>query len=459
MSKEKILSILNNKQILILGFGKEGKSTYRFLCEHIPYAIINIADKNAEAYDSEIIQEKHRFLSGNDYLNHIKSHDIIIKSPGISLKNHSHLIKNKTITSQTDLFLRAYAKQCIGITGTKGKTTTASFIYHVLQKLHIPSLIAGNMGIPLFDILPQISEKDRIILELSSHQLEFIQKSPSISLLLNLFEEHLDHYHSFYDYQLAKLNIASYQQNEDIFIYNTSDSLINEHLKKAAYIAQRKGFSYYPHPHSVCYIKENQFVFKPQEEEIFLFELNHNFPLKGKHNIQNCCAGLLAVLLAENISDYKLLKEAFYSFQSLPHRLEYVATINGVAFYNDSISTIPQATLAALEAIDNVNTLILGGMDRGIDYSSLVHVFIHSNVEHFIFTGKAGERMMKLCDFPLHKKFYFSNDYKEIIAIAQKHTRQGCSCLLSPAAPSYDAFKNFEERGDVFKQYVLLLQK
>ena len=454
MSKNIILNCLKDKKILILGFGREGKSTFRFINENISNPRITVADENPNTDISEILQHKYPCILGNDYLQNITNYDIIIKSPGISLKKHFHLIQNKIITSQTDLFLQAYANQCIGITGTKGKSTTTNLIFHIFQKLNIPSLMAGNMGIPLFDIIPQLKEEDKIVLELSSHQLEFIQKAPHIALLLNLFEEHLDHYNSFYDYQSAKFNIATYQQPNDYFIYNACDELVLLRLIEKNPSSQKIGFSYYPYNKSSCYVKENRFIFKKNENEITLFKIDDTFPLKGNHNLQNTCAALLAVLLSENISDYAQLQKAVYSFQSLPHRLEFVATINGISFYNDSISTIPQATLAAIEAIKNVNTLILGGMDRGIDYTPLIKIFTDSVVENFIFTGKAGERMMHLCPKPTHKNFYFSNDYTEIVAMAKQITRKNCCCLLSPAASSYDAFKNFEERGDVFKKLI-----
>ncbi len=454
MGKNDIISCLENKRILLLGFGREGKSTLNFINENIQNADVTIADAN-EKLDIEAFKTtKYKFVLGESYLQIIDNYDIIIKSPGISLKNHLHLIQGKNITSQTDLFLQAYRNQCIGITGTKGKSTTATLVYHILKSLHTSVLFAGNIGIPLFDIISQIDKKDKIVLELSSHQLEFIRKSPAISVLLNLFEEHLDHYISFYDYQLAKLNVARYQSSSDSLIYNINDDLVNKLLKTKTIASKLYGFSDTYNETATCYVQDNYFMLKCNHKEEKLFAIDDSFPLKGKHNLQNVAAAIIAVKLACPTLDYQQLKRTIESFRPLPHRLEYVATIDDVVFYNDSISTIPQATIAALQALDNVNTLILGGMDRGIDYTPLKQIIIESAVKNFIFTGKAGKRMMQMCQQPKGKNFYFSNDYKNIVALAKKITAKHHICLLSPAAASYDAFKNFEERGEIYKAFI-----
>lgn len=454
MSKDTILAQLKNRRILLLGFGREGKSTYQFINEHYPDADLTIADANPDVDTSIIKNKAHRVITGNNYLDIIPHYDIVIKTPGISLKHHSHLTKKTIISSQTDLFLHAYADHCIGITGTKGKSTTTSLIYHILQSLGQPSLIAGNIGIPLFDIIPKIGKEDKIIIELSSHQLEFIRKGPAIAVLLNIFEEHLDHYNSFYDYQSAKFNIAIKQNENNCFIYPVSDPLINQLISEKQPVSQSKGVSLHPHKQALCYVNDHHFVLRLSEKEEILFAITDKIPLKGKHNLQNVCAALLAVVLSQKTINSSALEKAVYSFKSLAHRMEYVATVNQIDFYNDSISTIPQSTIAALEAIENVNTLILGGMDRGIDYTPLIKIFTDSAVEHFIFTGKAGERMMQLCKAMGNKQYYFSNNYEEIVAIAKKVTRKNHACLLSPAASSYDVFKNFEERGNLFKELI-----
>jgi len=455
MSKSIILSRLQGKHILILGYGREGKSTYNFIKQHLPKAKVTIADANPHLDITEIKNYNDAYILGENYLHTISAYDLIIKSPGISLKNHLSFIQRDIISSQTDLFLQAYANQCIGVSGTKGKSTTSSLIYHILQSLNIPSLLAGNIGIPLFDIIPLIHKEVKIVMELSSHQLEFIQQAPSTAILLNIFQEHLDHYLGFEAYQQAKYALARYQQKNDTFIYNTDDILIKKLLQHSPPQSNLLGFSFASSTSSACYIRNYSFMYKNNDKEEKIMDIvTNDFPLKGKHNLANSCAALLAVLPFIPAEKRKELKNAVYSFQSLAHRLEFVATIDDVSYYNDSISTIPQATIAALEAIDNVNTLILGGMDRGIDYMPMKSVFCDSQVENFIFTGKAGERMMQFCQEFSNKKTFFSNDYTEIIAIAKRVTRKHHVCLLSPAASSYDAFTNFEHRGNVYKELI-----
>jgi len=481
MNMNNIINQLQAKRILILGFGREGKSSYRFIRKHLPHLPLVVADENPDiethlfendVYTKNILYEKDSETFA-DY-------DMVLKSPGICLKDKLNQIDRSKISSQTDLFLQAFSPQCIGITGTKGKSTTASLLFHVLKNLYPNTLIAGNIGIPLFDIVEQMDAETKIVIELSSHQLEFVRKSPHISILLNLFEEHLDHYNSYKDYQLAKFNIARYQSDNDYFIYNLNDKRIADLLESM--------------PVASCCLR----FFKELSETFVNAE---TFPLKGEHNLENVAAVIVALCCMKGLDTQKI-SELLHSFKSLPHRLEPIGEIDGIYFYNDSISTIPQASIAAVKALKNVNTLILGGMDRGVDYSPLVDFLKESGVENFIFTGDAGKRIMelfgkqeetpknliRLCGLDPqspessagdscfrrndgvdwndglifrssqeNKNFFFCTSYQEIVEIAKKYTKKGTICLLSPAAASYDQFKNFEQRGEVFRQLVLNL--
>jgi len=355
------------------------------------------------------------------------------------------------ISSQTDLFLQAFAPLCIGVTGTKGKSTTASLLFHVLKTQHPNTLMAGNIGIPLFDIIEQIDADTKIVIELSAHQLEFIRKSPHISILLNLFEEHLDHYNSYKDYQLAKYNIAHYQSNTDYFIYNANNKEIAGLLNTKPVFSHCITFS---HELSDVFVKNNALYLKNNNKLLKICEIDNTFPLKGTHNLENVVAAVIALSCMEEI-DIQRISDALYSFKPLPHRLEPLGKVNGIFFYNDSISTVPQASIAAVKALKHVNTIILGGMDRGIDYSPLVDFLKKSEVENFIFTGDAGKRMMNLFENLENKQFFFCSSYREIVKIAKRCTKKDCICLLSPAAASYDQFENFEQRGNRFRELVM----
>ena len=406
----------------------------RFLRGCLPDADISVADANPDlAGTLSSLLPPEKFLLGPDYMQVVPQFDVVLQSPGICLKDVMHLFEKVWLTSQTDLFLSMFRKQCIGVTGTKGKSTTASLIHHLLRETGHESLFGGNIGLPLFDLVPQVTPSATVVLELSCHQLEFVRCSPHIAVLLNLFEEHLDHYRDFMAYQRAKYNIACFQDEDDIFIAPSSDD-------RVAALRQLL-----PPKSAVRLFGEGELTLSQDD-----------FPLKGEHNRRNAEAAMLAVQAAFPTVSLDSMCFALGSFRSLPHRLEPVGRVGGIDFYNDSISTIPQAAVAAVEALGRVDTLLLGGMDRGIDYTPLLPLFRDSQVRNFLFTGQAGRRMMSLAGPVPGKTFLFYEKFGDMVEAAFRMTAPGRICLLSPAAPSYDAFKNFEERGNIFKKMVLL---
>jgi UDP-N-acetylmuramoylalanine--D-glutamate ligase len=318
------------------------------------------------------------------------------------------------------------------------------------------TVLAGNIGVPVLDIVDDIQPDTIIVLELSSHQLEFVHASPHIGILLNLFEEHLDHYNSFADYQQAKFNIARYQSPEDYFICHTQDELAAALLKKKKIKSELRGFSLDKDGISKSYVRNNFFCTLQGKKEAKICGITDEFPLQGEHNLLNTTSVIAALSCLPDM-DLSRTEEAINSFKCLPHRLEYVGKKGGIIFYNDSISTIPQASIAAVRALKNVNTIILGGFDRGVDYQPLVDFLENSAIEHFIFTGEAGKRMLQLFHKREDKEFLFRETYEEIVALAKSCTKRGGICLLSPAAASYDQFQNFEQRGNRFRKLVLTM--
>ena len=445
-----ILNRLRGKRILILGFGREGQSTLRFLNKYLPDAAVAVADKNK----MEAVQ-----FFGTGYLEAMYDFDIVIKTPGISLKDFD--TKGVEITSQTDLFLSQFHEQTIGITGTKGKSTTTSLIYHLLKSSGHDAILTGNIGIPCFDVMEDIKPDSIVVYELSAHQLEYVHNSPRVGVLLNIFEEHLDHFGTMQRYAGAKLNIMRYMGEDDT-------AVIHESLMEDAWR-----------------LFVNNIVFS-------LFDMDDlvdrsALPLLGEHNLLNVKAALLACY-AYGV-DIRELVPYLYTFKPLEHRLEPVGTFGGVTFVNDSISTIPQAAISACQALGRVDFLLLGGFDRGIDYQPLVDYLKEHPVRHLLFTGKAGERMMQLIreysvstgstacnteapepvEGPTQKAkvpepavpeatrrvegptLYYYTSMEEAFAYLATHAKPGDVCLLSPAASSYDQYKNFEERGRKFK--------
>ena len=415
---------LSGKRILIAGFGREGKSTLRFLQQYMPDAIVGIADKNESAFQ-DVDKERYDLFFGDDYLRAASDYDIVIKTPGISVKDID--INLSLISSQTDLFLEAYHNQVIGVTGTKGKSTTSSLIYHLLKESGNDVILAGNIGIPILDCVSDINERTIVVYELSAHQLQFINRSPHVGILLNVFEEHLDHFGTFEKYKDAKVNVLRYMDDSDIAVVN--QSIVNS---QQSTVAKRcvDFESYYFDDYNIDW---------------------DQIPLLGEHNKRNVKAALCACksygLPIENLIPH------LYTFKSLEHRQEFVGVFNGVKFFNDSISTIPQATIAALQTIKNVNFLLLGGFDRGIDYEPLVTYLKDNVLPCILVTGQAGQTInAKLQESGYKGNVLEYTDMESAFEIIGNLAKSGDVCLLSPAAASYDRYKNFEERGRVFKE-------
>lgn len=423
---DSIIRRLSGKKILIAGFGREGRSTLRFLQDYMPDAVVGIADKNATALQG-LDKERYMLFSGDDYMKSSSEFDIVIKTPGISVKDAD--IDVSKISSQTDLFLEAFHSQIVGITGTKGKSTTSTLIYHLLRESGNDVVLAGNIGIPIFDCIPDITERTIIVYELSAHQLQFINRSPHIGIILNVFEEHLDHFGTFEKYKYAKINVLRYMCDYDV-------AVVNNDLSKEAELLKKKYVDFETSQFDCCNIKWEE------------------LPLLGDHNKLNVKAALSACI-SLGISLDKLSPH-LYTFKPLEHRQEFVGVFNGMKFFNDSISTIPQATIAALSTIKNVNFLLLGGFDRGIDYSPLASYLKDNPVENVLVTGAAGQSIKNALLAVAYKgRIIEYSDLENVFEIIRQETKTNGVCLLSPAAASYDRYKNFEERGRIFKELAM----
>ena len=429
--KEQIIEKLRGQKILILGFGREGKSTLAFLNRELPDAEIAIADINPIEDESVV---KYTTFTGPDYLNCCKDYNIIIKAPGVSIKNDLPDSEKAKITSQTDLFLQAYRNQTIGITGTKGKSTTSSLIYHILQKTGKKSVLVGNIGKPCFDFLDEITPETIVVFEISAHQLEYVKASPHYAILLNIYEEHFDHYATPEDYYSAKKNIFRLQQTGDLLVYGD----IFQHTTRAELDAV---------PSFKIDIEKTEVVPKNQIKTTLL----------GEHNLKNIEAAA-AVAYALRI-DGEAFLDAVASFQGLPHRLQYVGTFRGIKFYNDSIATAQEATIYAVKAVGDVDTLILGGMDRGLDYHPLVVFLKHSNVRNILLLPDTGAKIEQIFAEDRYVQGLIRvKNMEEAVKMAYEVTNPSQSCLLSPAAASYGFYKDFQERGEDYCRLVNMLQ-
>lgn len=430
--RNKLEEFFKGKRVLILGLGREGRSTLDIL-KNID-CTIGIADRNLIATDE--LSEYELYL-GENYLNCLGRFDIIMKSPGIALLNMvSDEIKAK-ITSQTDLLLRFRENTIIGITGTKGKSTTSSLTCHILKECGKNAILIGNIGIPPLERIDEFTEDTIIVCEMSCHQLEYVQASPDIAVLLNIFEEHLDHYVDFNAYKNAKENIYHFMDEKGTLIIG-SDCVHEEFGFDVLTASLDNG-------EADIYVTNDTLSINGIKIPISGISTK----LIGHHNFYNIGIAM-CVALALGCDKDKAL-EAVSTFNGLPHRLENIGTFGGVQYINDSISTCPSTAIAAVKSFDKVDTIIIGGMDRGIDYTELVSFINSSDIENIILLPDSGYRIYSELDGK-KRNIYKAENLIDAVRYAKTVTK--VRCLLSPAAASYGFYKNFEERGEHFKELV-----
>ncbi len=423
-----------NHNILILGFGREGKSTLDVLRQAFPDQNITVMDKQLSAKDEATVTAPVK-----EYLKKLDQFDIIFKTPGISIGEpelQDFLKTGKKITSQLNEFLELYRDQVIGVTGTKGKSTTSALIHHFLQQAEIPTLLLGNIGIPVFTAAAKVTADMKIVIEMSSYYLETVAYSPHIAVALNIFPEHLNYHGSLEQYVAAKANITLFQTEMDYFLFNAEvPDLQDVSQKTKAYL-----ISYEPS-------KEQQVL------EPFAEAMQHLPDVVQRHNV------LPAVLVARifKVKD-KTLVEALRSFQPLPHRLQNVGTYKGITFIDDTLATIPEATVNAIDSIPRIDVIILGGFDRGLDYTKVVEKVIEKRIPTILFFRPSGEKMYDLL-LKKNKKaalpdVYFVNSMEETIRLAYQHAKEGGTVLLSPASPSFGIFKDYEDKSAQYVEWI-----
>ncbi|MBQ7875684.1 MAG: UDP-N-acetylmuramoyl-L-alanine--D-glutamate ligase [Clostridia bacterium] len=424
-----IKNLIKDKSVCILGFGREGKSTLNTFLTAGGFKSITICDKNP------VSCREANIVTGDDYQKSLDRFDIVMKSPGIVLEDNA-LCDFSRLYSQTEIFLSVYRNRTIAITGTKGKSTTSSLIYHVFRECGKNAVLLGNIGIPPFDGI--IKDNDTIVLELSSHQLEYTNVSPHTAVFLNIFPEHLDHYGTFEKYYDAKKNIYRYQKEDDRLIAHT--------------MVDTKGAA----SHITTFGEDGNITINPSsficDGEVIT--LDSSCPLLGSHNVNNIAVAYWAT------KPYGITKDEFSkalsTFRPLPHRLEKIGEKDSVIYYDDSISTCCETTIQALNSLTNVGTLLVGGMDRGIDYTLLEDFLLTYDIPNVIFMYDTGKRIMEELSGKEHLfTAHFAANLQEAVAVAKNVTPKGSICLLSPAAASYGFFKNFEDRGEQFKNFAL----
>lgn len=414
------------KNILIVGYGREGQSVHRYLVKNDTKARISIADNN----NITPLFPVENIFTGNEWLSSVSNYQTIVRSPGVS-ENTPELLSFKAhggvITSATNIFFTRHHSMVIGVTGTKGKSTTTSLIAHVLSQKFSDVKVVGNIGRPCLDYLDSETKETIFVFELSSHQLSDIRFSPHIAVILPVVPEHLDYYGSFQAYIEAKAKIIAYQTEKDSVIYN-------KNCESAKDIAEKSK------AHKVPYILSGD------------LEITNTALLGNKENIMaawTCCK-----LFHISVDDFK---KDLSSFVPLEHRLQPVGEYRGIRFYNDSLATIPEATIHAIESLGpKTETLIAGGYDRGISYDTLQDFLSHSSIKTIILMGQTGKKLAHL--FRLGKgnaiTIIEASCMEDAVRAAYAHTEKSKICVLSPAATSFDQFKDYKDRGEQFVYWV-----
>lgn len=394
-----ILQYLNKKRILIWGYGREGKSTESFLATYCDSALVEVYEGDRAGIDED-------------------KYDVIIKSPGIPMLEY-----NPKYTSQTELFLGQFKEQVIGVTGTKGKSTTATMLHHVLSTCSgKKTLLLGNIGKPCLDYYGEMTEDTIVVFELSCHQLYHTKVSPHVAVLLNIFEEHLDYYKTMDRYIAAKHAIAKYQEPSDFLYCGSGVDLTGVEAKGARTV--------------IAPVTEKKYELQILGEQN---QYNAEFVYRIATEVYGC--------------NKEEVKTALGQIGNLPHRLEFIGEKDGVRYYDDSIATIPEAVICAIGAIRDVQTVLIGGMDRGIDYSILENFIRENECYTYIFMYDTGKRIYQALE--PRKNYFLVENLEEAVKVAKGCTAKGKACVMSPAAPSYGVFKNFEERGEKYKGYVM----
>lgn len=447
------------KKLAILGFGREGQSSYRWLRQMGVTDTLTIIDENLEAVQNWQAEHPTEAVALRQFqpeqVLELNQFDLIFRTPGFS-RTKILEVDAQRLTSQTNELLLTQAHRTIAITGTKGKSTTSSLTAAVLTRLGVKVQLVGNIGQPALDMLLQDDGEGWFVYEMSSYQAENITAAPAIGVVINLFEEHLDHYVDFADYISAKLKLITLP-DQRLAIYGSDNQLLKQNRSQ---IQAKKVRSFglkinRLEQESGIYLdtETQQIVRCDANGEQVLMPADFPRQLRGQHNLLNSLVALLVAdevvgLTTENIA---LAQQAIAEFVGLEHRLEYVGKFRGIDFYNDSISTIPEAMERAIEAIANVQTVIVGGQDRGIHREGMIEYLNQRPQLKLICLPDTGHQIF---DRLTNEKYRVDN-LEQAVKIAYQVTDVGQACVLSPASPSYTFFKNFEERGRIFKQQVV----
>jgi len=449
---------LNNKKVLVVGLGKSGLAAALFLRRR--GAQVTVSDvRSSEALAKEIpalIEAGIMVETGGHGLLTFRRQDLIVVSPGVPLDT-PELVQVKSfglpIIGELELAGRFLKGKILAVTGSNGKTTATTLLGEILAAGGLPTLVGGNIGVPVISLIDSSTGEGWSVLEVSSFQLETTEQfHPSIAVILNITPDHLDRHGSFENYCAVKERIFAAQTAQDFLVLNAGNAPC---VAAAAHTpAKVFWFSIEKAVEQGAWVEDGQIVYRAKKnaaaEKVMPLK---GIPLKGAHNVENVLASVVAARLAGVPAE--VIRRAVESFKAVEHRLEYVATRNGVEFYNDSKATNVDATAKAIAAFSGGIHLILGGKDKNSDYTQLADL-LRARVTAIYTIGAAAAKIESHLRgvVPIHS----CETMDKAVAAAASAARPGEVVILAPACSSFDQFENYEQRGTVFKQLVMQLK-
>jgi UDP-N-acetylmuramoylalanine--D-glutamate ligase len=451
----KDLGKYKGKKVGILGCDVEGRATLNFLTQNgFKVCILDRANK------VEFLKKNPDFGDGNidlflgaDYLSHLNEFDVIFRTPGIPILRpelQEAVQGGVVVTSQIELFFELCPSQIIGVTGTKGKGTTSSLIYEMLKKNRDDVYLGGNIGNPAISFIDKLTKTSKVVLELSSFQLQSLRVSPQIAVVLNVTQDHLDYHKDVNEYCEAKKNVIKYQTAADFAVmnadYETTKKFSKETKAKVLFYSKKEATN-------GCYVgKDDQIILITDEGKTKIAGAS-DLLLRGRHNLENVTAAILAAFIAGVDADS--IRESVLSFKGLEHRLELAGEHEGIKYYNDSFSTTPETAIAAIQSFTEPIVLILGGSSKGSDYTALGEAVESSNVKAIIFIGDTAKEISQQISVKYKgERVYGLRTMEEIVSKANELAKKGDVVLLSPACASFGLFENYKDRGNQFKKII-----
>ena len=458
---EKLIELnefFKKSKIAIIGLGVSNIPLLDYM-HNLKANVTVFDDREIEKIPKEILDKvteySFEFSYGVNSLNKLNGFDIIFRSPSCMPTRKELKLEEERgaiVTTEIEMFMKVFPGKIIGVTGSDGKTTTTTLIYEILKASGYNCYLGGNIGIPLFTELNQMNPEDIAVLELSSFQLMGMEISPDIAVITNITPNHLNIHSSYEEYIEAKKNIFKYQNEEGIVVLNYDNDITREAAKEA--VGKVIFFSSKTKLEDGIILDDN--LIKECKDKLRKHIVNTDeLILRGRHMYENVCTALAAT---SSLVDMEKAVKVVKSFKGVEHRLEFVRELNGVKWYNDSIGSSPTRTIAGLNSFDERITLIAGGYDKNLDYKPLAKPILEK-VDNLVLIGQTAGKIFESVKEEAERqgkdiKIYMCDEFENAILVAKRVTKVGNIVLLSPASASFDMFKNFEDRGNKFKELV-----